>query len=50
MCSECFGFHAESRCAEVCPVGAIEDVEEPVSEDALVERAVACRPDHFPPD
>jgi Fe-S-cluster-containing hydrogenase component 2 len=50
MCSECFGFHAESRCVELCPAGAVEDVDEEVDEETLAERAVAGRPDHFPRD
>ena len=50
MCSECFGFYAQSRCMEVCPVEAVEDAEEQVPEEVLVERAVAHRPEHFPRD
>jgi len=50
MCSECFGFHAQSRCVELCPVDAVEDAEEDTTEDDLVARAASCRPDHFPRD
>ncbi|HSV74811.1 MAG TPA: 4Fe-4S binding protein [Chthonomonadales bacterium] len=51
LCTECFGFHETSRCAEACPVDAIKDVEGmETADEELAARAVLLRPDHFPRD
>jgi ferredoxin len=49
MCTECFGFNDASRCAAICPVGAVEtdpDVEQ--DEDVLIGRSADLHPDRFP--
>jgi ferredoxin len=51
LCTECFGFHDTSQCAEACPVDAITDVEGiELDDEELAARAVLLRPDHFPRD
>lgn len=50
VCSDCFGFHADPRCETVCPADAIEETGEIVDDEERATRAVAARPDHFPPD
>lgn len=50
-CTECYGIYAEPRCAEVCPVDAVEtDPEWLDDEPALAARAVVLTPSHFPMD
>lgn len=49
LCTECFGFYRSPRCAEVCPVEAIEaDTEHEVEEDLLIGRSVELHPERFP--
>ena len=49
LCTECFGFCRSPRCADVCPVEAIEaDTEVEVEEDLLIGRSVELHPERFP--
>ncbi len=51
LCTECYGFHEESRCAEVCPADAVETLPATSDEDEnLPGLAAQLRPDHFPRD
>ncbi|MCC6727909.1 MAG: 4Fe-4S binding protein [Chthonomonadales bacterium] len=51
LCTECFGLHTSARCAEVCPVEAIEsDETEELDEDLLVGRSAHLHPERFPRD
>lgn len=49
LCTDCFGFYKTSRCAELCPVEAVEtDSEQAEDEDIMVGRSADLHPDRFP--
>jgi ferredoxin len=51
LCTECFGFHADSNCAAVCPVDAVDYIEMgAMSEEEIAGLASQLRPDAFPRD
>jgi ferredoxin len=51
LCTECFGFHEDSHCAEVCPVDAIEtDSASEMDDEELVGLAAQLHPERFPRD
>ncbi len=51
LCTECFGFYADSNCVAVCPADAVEFAPNGVTEeDELASLAAQLRPDAFPRD
>lgn len=51
LCTECFGFHADSNCSAACPVDAVEIVPQiALDDEAHAGLAAVLRPDAFPRD
>lgn len=51
LCTECFGFHVDSNCVNVCPVDAVEIAPQGLLDDDVNSgRAAQLRPEAFPRD
>lgn len=50
LCTECAGMFADSRCVEVCPADAVEDVYPREEAEVLISRAADLHPGLFPRD
>lgn len=51
LCTECYGFHAAPKCAEVCPVEAVaDDGTGPLSDEEAGLRAFWIHPERFAND
>ena len=49
LCTECYGFALQPRCAAVCPTGAIEvDTRDVLAPELMADRAADLHADAFP--